>query len=304
MEMNEPLVSIAMATYNGAKYLHEQIDSIISQTYKNIEIVIVDDGSSDGTPDIVRDYESKFPFIHLHVNEKNAGVTNSFAKAISLCNGNYIALSDQDDYWLPHKIETLLRNIGDHDAIFSNSLLVNEKRESLGRSFTSLMNMKSYYNGAPFLLSNSVPGHTILVKTDFVKSLLPFPSHVYFDLWIGFNAASNNGIKFIDEVLVHYRQHESNAVGTSMSKNARVKRSVQQQFNAKKFELETLATAPIKDERTKKILEEMIRLFHRRWSFSRSAFFFRNYSDLLLSKQKPGWRKKLFCVKMFFKPNF
>ena len=124
------------------------------------------------------------------------------------------------------------------------------------------------------------------------------------DLWIGFSAAANNGIKFVDEILVLYRQHGSNTVGTKLSKNKKKRPSAQQQFEEKKLELLTLAKAPIKDEKTKKILEKMIKLFHRRWSFARSAFFFKNYEDLLISKQKPKWRKKLFCVKMFFKPNF
>lgn len=304
MNTKPPLVSVAMATYNGAKYLSEQLDSIIHQTYSNIEIVIVDDCSKDDTISIIKSYQEKYPFIHLFRNEQNSGVTKTFEKAISHCKGEYVALSDQDDIWLLHKITTLVNAIGNHDAVYSNSLLVDENGNSLNRPFTTIMNMKSYYNGGPFLLSNSVPGHTILVKNQFVQQLLPIPANVLFDLWIGFSAASNNGIKFVDEVLVHYRQHTTNAVGTRISKNKKKKESAQKQFEAKKLELETLAKAPIKDAKTKAILNEMIAVFHRRWSFKRSAFFFRHFDDLLVSKQKPLYRKKLFCLKMFFKPNF
>lgn len=304
MNAQKDLVSIAMATYNGANYVAEQIDSILQQTYPFIEIVIVDDASKDNTVSIIEACQAQHPNVRLYRNEKNKGVNKTFEKAISLCNGRYIALSDQDDIWMPDKIETLLAEIGAHDAVYSNSMLVDERGRSFNKTFSSLMNLKSYYNGTPFLLSNTVPGHTILAKAPFLKSLMPFPAHLYFDLWIAFNAAAGNGIKYVDKVLVHYRQHASNVVGTRMSANKREKRRAKEQFNQKKRELETLATAPIKDGYTKKVLHEMISLFKRKWSFRRSAFFFEHFNDILNSKNKPYYRKVLFCFKMFFKPNY
>lgn len=299
-----PLVSVAMATYNGAKYIGEQLDSIIHQTYSNVEIVIVDDCSKDNTVAVVEQYQEKYPFIYLHVNEKNSGVTVTFEKAISKCTGAFISISDQDDIWELNKLEILVNEIGEHDAVYSNSLLVDANGQSLNKSFTSIMNMKTYYSGAPFLLSNSVPGHTILMKQEFVQKILPFPPKMLFDLWIGFCAAGNNGIKFVDKTLVKYRQHETNTIGTRDSKNKKQKDAVSVQFEFKLNELKTLATAPIKDEKTKLILQQMIQHFHKKWSFKRSAFFFKYYDDILVSKKKAEYRKKLFCIKMIFKPNF
>lgn len=299
-----PLISIAMATYNGARYIGEQLDSIINQTYSNIEIVIVDDCSKDATVAVIEEYQEKYPFIYLHVNEQNSGVTVTFERAISKCTGAFIAISDQDDIWELNKLEILVNEIGEHDAVFSNSLLVDANGQSLNKSFTSIMNMKTYYSGAPFLLSNSVPGHTILMKQEFVQKILPFPPKMLFDLWIGFCAAGNNGIKFVDKTLVKYRQHDTNTIGTRDSKNKKKKDPVNVQFEFKLNELKTLATAPIKDEKTKLILQQMIHHFHRKWSFKRSAFFFKYYDDILISKKKAEYRKKLFCVKMIFKPNF
>lgn len=304
MQKNNSLVSIAIATYNGAKYIGEQLDSIIHQTYSNIEIVIVDDCSKDDTVAIIEQYQQEFPFIRLYINEKNSGVTKTFEAAIQKCSGEFIAISDQDDIWELNKIEILVNEIGEHDAVYSNSLLVDASGQSLNKSFTTIMNMKTYYSGAPFLLSNSVPGHTILMKQKFVENILPFPPKMLFDLWIGFCAAGNNGIKFVDKTLVKYRQHETNTIGTRDSKNKKKKESIQAQFEFKLNELKTLATAPIKDERTKFILQKMIQHFHQKWSFKRSVFFFKYYDDILVSKKKPAFRKKLFCVKMFFKPNY
>lgn len=304
MIIHTKLVSVAMASYNGAIYIGEQIKSIVNQSYKNIEIIIVDDCSQDSTILLIKEYQVKYPFIQLFQNHQNLGVTKTFEAAVNYCKGEFIAFSDQDDIWLPHKIETLINEIGGHDAVYANSMLTDEAGVSLNKPFTSMMNMKTYYSGAPFLLSNTVPGHAMLVKNSFIKKIIPFPSNLFYDLWIGYNAASNNGIKFVDEVLVLYRQHESNAVGTSMSKNKRKKNTLQHQFENKKSELLSLSKAPIKDEKTRALLSEMIGLFYRRWSFKRSAFFFKNFNLLLSSKQKPYYRKVLYCFKMFFKPNF
>ncbi|HEX6913976.1 MAG TPA: glycosyltransferase family 2 protein [Chitinophagaceae bacterium] len=304
MEAAQPLVSVAMATYNGERYLREQLDSILQQTWQNMELVIVDDGSSDGTVDIIREYQAAWSFIHLHRNETNLGVTKTFEKAISLCTGEYIALSDQDDLWMPAKIETLVAHIGDHDAVYSNTVLVNSEGKLLGKTFKDLMNLKSYYHGAPFLLSNTVAGHTMMLKRSFAQSILPFPPELFFDLWIAFNAASGNGLKYVDEGLVHYRQHGGNVVGTRHSSNKRTRKSRQQQYEEKLQELKELAKAPVKDQQTQAILNEMIRLFKRRWSLRRSAFFFRHFNEILVSKKKPQYRKLLYCAKMFFKPNF
>lgn len=301
---NHNLVSVVMATYNGAKYLKEQIESILQQTYPNLELIIVDDGSKDETISIIQSYQQKHDNIFLYTNPENLGVTRTFEKGAQMAKGAFVAFSDQDDVWMLHKIETLISHIGEHDAVYSNSLLVDANGKSLGKSFTSIMNMKTYYSGAPFLLSNSVPGHTILIKKSFLDSILPFPPKMLFDLWIGFNAASNHGIHFVDEVLVHYRQHDTNTIGTRDSKNKKIKQSIAEQFEFKKNELKTLAKASIKDNQTKIILNEMIRHFHRGWSFKRSLFFFKYYNEILISKKKPTYRKKLFCIKMFFKPNF
>lgn len=298
------MVSVAMAAYNGEKYISAQVDSILNQTYPNIEIVIVDDGSSDNTMEILRGYGKAHASVHVYQNETNKGITKTFEAAIQRCTGAYIALSDQDDTWLPHKIETLVNAINGYDAVYSDSLLVDAEGQSLGKKFSSMLKMRSYTNGAPFLLSNTVPGHTILMKRAFAETLYPFPEYVYFDLWISFNAAANNGIHFVDETLVHYRQHTTNAVGTRLSNNKKQKYSANKEYFEKRRILEALYNGPIKDKKTKEILKEMLHLFHRRWSINRSAFFFRHFDDLLASKQKPHYRKVLYCFKMFFKPNY
>jgi glycosyltransferase involved in cell wall biosynthesis len=300
----KPLVSVAIATYNGEKYIGEQLNSILNQTYTNIEIVITDDNSADNTVSIIKAFQQKHISIVLFIKEKNSGVTETFENSIKNCKGEFIALSDQDDIWQLDKIEILVNEMGNEDAVYSNSLLVDKNGMSLTKEFKSIMNLKSYYSGAPFLLSNCVPGHTILMKSGFAKMILPFPRNIMFDRWISFCAAANNGIKFVDKPLVLYRQHDTNTIGVGKFKNRRHRETSSEKFTKKFEELITFARAPIKDEETKGILQQMIKLFNHSWSIKRSRFFFKNLEKILVVKKKSHFRKILYCIKMFFKPNY
>ena len=105
------MISIAMATYNGEKFIEEQLDSILAQTIKDFEIVICDDCSNDRTFFILEQYAKKYPLIKLHKNTKNLGFRENFLQAINLCTGDFIALCDQDDIWNEKHLEILLNNI-------------------------------------------------------------------------------------------------------------------------------------------------------------------------------------------------
>ena len=299
-----PLVSVAMATYNGEKYIATQLKTIVNQTYSNIEIVITDDASSDNTVQLIKDFQQKYNFIKLFVNTVNDGVTKTFENSFKNAAGDFIAISDQDDIWELNKIETLLSQLENEDAIYSNSLLVDKDGQSLNKDFKSLMVLKSYYDGSPFLIGNCVPGHTILMKADFVKNILPIPAEIMFDRWISFCAAGNNGIKYVDMLLVHYRQHESNAIGVGKSKNKKTRKTKKEKFDIKLAELKVMNKAPISNPATKLVLHQMLQLFTHKLSLKRSLFFFKNIDTVLVIKNKPRYRKILYSLKMFFKPNY
>ncbi len=208
MKDKQPLVSIALASYNGEHFIAQQIESLLSQTYSNLEIIISDDGSNDKTIDIIETFIAKgFP-IKLFKNELEKGVNKNFENAIRNCNGEFIALCDQDDIWRPQKIERLVTNIGSSALIYHNSLFVDIEGNSLNRTIGEKMNCYTGNDPKVFLVLNCVSGH----ETMFVKSLvdiaIPFPTVKYFDWWLAFIATQNGGVKYLDEVLVHYRQHE------------------------------------------------------------------------------------------------
>lgn len=205
--MNEPLISIAVCTYNGGKYIDEQLQSIVAQSYNNIEIIIVDDVSTDNTFALVTQWAEKDKRIKCYRNDVNLGFNKNFEKAISLTRGEYIAISDQDDVWFVDKLEQLLGHIGDNWLIFSNSAYVGEKEP--GRLLKRASASISY---KAFLLRNYVTGHTCLFSRGFLDFVLPFPEQGYYDWWMGFVAAYHHKLTYYDKVLTFYRIHEESVI--------------------------------------------------------------------------------------------
>ena len=169
-----------MTTYNGEKYLREQIDSILNQTYKDIELVICDDGSTDSTREILKEYEAKDKRVRIFFNETNLGFKKNFEKAASLCRGDYIAFSDQDDIWLPFKLERSISLIGENDIYCSNAILVDENNTTTYGSMIDLLDLHYIPKNTNIVLrhlfhQNICQGATMLCKEDFVHNSLPIP---------------------------------------------------------------------------------------------------------------------------------
>ena len=207
--MKNELVSIAMATYNGEKFLREQLDSIYNQTYKNIEVVVCDDCPTDGTAQILEEYKQKYG-LKYYINERNLGHAQNFGKAASLCGGEYIAFSDQDDIWLPKKIETLVSGIGNYSLIHSDAKLIDEHGEIFSDSYEkhSQMHHISTDHNTFYLLSGSfVQGAACLFKRKLLENVLPIPSIVeQHDVWVGlFASLVEKGIIYVNIPLILYR---------------------------------------------------------------------------------------------------
>lgn len=208
------LVSVALATYNGAKYLSSQLDSILKQNYKNIEIIIVDDASSDNTLEIIESYQQTNKNITLYKNDKNLGLLRTFEKAINLSSGDFIALCDQDDIWLPNKIEILLHNIGENLLIHSDAKLINADNNIIGESHFALAKRKDKSGFIDYLVSNNVTGCTCMFSNKLKELAVPFPEYFYsHDHYLALVASYYGTIKLLDEPLILYRQHGNNVIG-------------------------------------------------------------------------------------------
>lgn len=213
----EPLISVALCTYNGERYLSEQLDSLLAQTYSNIEVVAVDDCSKDGTVALLRDYERRDARVRVFVNPRNLGFIRNFERAISLCRGELIAPCDQDDVWLHHKLRTLADLIGGHSMAYSDSELIDAEGRSLGASMSRFWTMQDLNDPAAFALTNCVSGHAMLFRRDLLDGQ-PLPTDVFHDWWLAIRAAARDGIVYSPQHLVRYRQH-ANAVTDVLKAN-------------------------------------------------------------------------------------
>lgn len=208
------LISVAMATYNGEKYIQEQLESILKQTLPAQEIIIVDDCSTDSTWSILESFAVRHECIQIYKNPNNYGVVKTFNRALSLTNGEYIALADQDDFWVSQKLEVLIANIGDNLLIHSDAYVVNDKLQIINSSFLGTKAFTKKISN--YFVFNDVHGCTALVRRELLNLALPIPDGFYLhDHYLAIFAAALKKITYIDQPLIYYRQHEANVVGVN-----------------------------------------------------------------------------------------
>src|SRR5215831_2091896 len=208
---NPPLVSIALCTYNGRRFLEPQIESLLAQTYQNLEIIVSDDGSTDDTVSILDRYARQDARIRVFAHLENVGFARNFERALRACAGEFIAPCDQDDIWMPDKIGALLAIIGDRSLAYCDSQLIDGSGASLGRRMSEIVGMISTEDPTPFAFANCASGHAMLFRGALLQSALPVPRCFgYYDWWLTAVAAAMGGIARHERPLVMYRQHTSN----------------------------------------------------------------------------------------------
>lgn len=214
-----------MATYNGAAYLREQIDSILANTYQNIIITVCDDGSTDDTMKIVNEYKTKYPDkFKIKQNSRNKGIVRNFLEAAYESPYDYIMFSDQDDVWMKEKIEKsyyrmlrMEKRFGKELplAAYSDAIVVNERLEVLFPSFHGVSHLKVDKVDLPHLLmENKIIGCTLIFNKALKDKLEKMPLHARMhDWWVALLATSFGKVSYIKEPLLLYRQHSNNVVG-------------------------------------------------------------------------------------------
>ena len=220
----EEKIDILLATYNGEKYLKEQLDSILNQTYKNIRIIISDDCSKDTTPEILKEYQKKDDRIELHIQKNNLGVVKNIEFLLKQVKSPYYMLADQDDYWLPEKAEKSLEKLKEEkaDLVFGDLEVVDKNLNTMYKSFNEYMlltrKINKYINSYKVnYLYNCITGCTVLAKKETIEKIIPLPTNskrVLHDHWIGLMVALNGKLAYVPEKYIRYRQHGNNEVGT------------------------------------------------------------------------------------------
>jgi glycosyltransferase involved in cell wall biosynthesis len=166
-------ISVCMATYNGEKYIKEQLDSILNQISQNDEIIISDDNSTDNTIEILKSYNDKR--IKIYLNNKDKGYTKNFENALEKVSGDVIFLCDQDDIWVNNKIEKTLVYFKDYDFIISDNKVVNKDLNTIYESHFNVCNTKKgFFNN---LLLPRYVGACMAFKKEVLEKSLPFPKN-------------------------------------------------------------------------------------------------------------------------------
>ena len=194
-----------------------QLESLLKQTYSSIEIIISDDASSDGTVSILSRYATH-PRCTVLAHQENVGFIKNFERGMAVAKGAYIALCDQDDIWLPEKIEKLYRHMGAYSGAYCDSELINEEGERLGKKVSDIKRMYSGNDARGFVITNMVSGHALLIRREVLARALPLPVTVFHDEWLTVHATVLQGIVYVDEPLVLYRQHRNNVTQIIMNK--------------------------------------------------------------------------------------
>ena len=229
-----PRIAILLATYNGSKYLAEQLDSILNQSYENFVIVVRDDGSSDDTVALLNDYAVRqADKVHLLENDgTNRGASGSFSFLIEYVLENkqvlgladaYMMFCDQDDIWQPVKMERQARLMFQVEGsetdtpvlVHCDLHVVNAGLQPVADSFIRYQGLDARHNGfGQLLISNLITGCTMLINEAVAEKAIPVPAGaIMHDWWLGLVAAAYGEIAFLPEPLVEYRQHENNALG-------------------------------------------------------------------------------------------
>jgi len=299
-------ISIAMATYNGAKYLQEQLDSFVNQTRKPDELVVCDDGSTDETLDVLEKFKKESPFaVRIYQNESNLGYIKNFDKALALCSGDIVFLSDQDDVWLPEKLEIIEQDFVKNSevmVVLNDQIITDDSLMSTGSSTLGnirLMGFNDSWHSA---------GCCTTVRKIFLDIICPIPNEAHgHDGWINTLSEALNVRLVIDSKLQYYRRHNVNTSNSIATRTSQVssfdvvkeyglkdvtqgwRRQIdlcekyKQRLIDKTKILEKLNLKQSKDKALEELSKKIISLEHR-----------------ILIVSKPRWRRIVFVIRFWF----
>lgn len=226
------MIDILMATYNGEKYIRDQLDSIINQTFTDWTLFISDDYSNDKTMDILKLYQRKYPNkIIIHNNDSSVrSAKDNFFNLIKYVKNKYVMFSDQDDIWLPDKIEVTLREMKKMEELYGSNIpllvhtdlcVVDADLRMIDKSLLHMQDINYNRNTlSNLLVSNIVTGCTMMVNDQIIALLGRKPDYyIMHDWWLGMVAAAFGKIGFINKATILYRQHEHNCEGAKNIKS-------------------------------------------------------------------------------------
>jgi len=222
---NAANVEILLATYGGEKYIAELLESLLNQTYPNLRILIRDDGSKDSTLSILQNFAHSHPNkISLISDGKNLGVIGNFSELLKYSSADYVLFADQDDFWLPNKVELSVKRLQEMEQkygvdspllVHTDLHVVDQNLQTIHRSFWSFTKINPNFSKLNRLLvQNCVTGCTMTLNRALIHLSYPIPQNVLMhDWWIALIATSFGHIDYLSSPTLLYRQHQSNTLG-------------------------------------------------------------------------------------------
>jgi len=316
-------ISIALATYNGARFLAPQLESYLSQTRLPDELVVCDDASTDDTPDQLARFAARAPFpVRIERNPTRLGSTKNFEKAISLCQGELIATSDQDDRWLPAKLALTEAAFDIEPArglVFSDAEVVDQELRPLGHSLWEAIQLGPLARwrvrrGQAFevlLRQWLVTGATMTFRAAYLPYVLPIPENWIHDGWIAFIIGALAPVGVLDAVTVQYRQHSGQQIGgrkLSWRDLYAQARSVGPEYFRMSYERFTIASerlracaAHVRDPRYLELVQRKVAHQRRRLAIARSSSRLEKVTWTIEELARGGYQRYAPATIHFFK---
>lgn len=219
------MIDILLPVYNGESFLIEQIESIQNQTYKNFNIIIRNDGSTDNSQQIIDDLSKQYENIHvIKDNLGNLGLSKTLEILINSSSSDYFMFCDQDDNWKENKIQISLKEMKELETLYSNhpllictdSTCVDERKNVIAPSFfESQKYIDTTNNTIQLAAMNVIQGNTCLMNKACKQYIIPFPKLVLYDHWAGIMISHYGKIKYVHQQTLWYRQHRGNVLGAN-----------------------------------------------------------------------------------------
>ena len=215
------MVSVCIASFNGEKYIQEQLFSILKQLDTKDEVIISDDSSTDNTIEVIKNIID--PRIKLFVNNTFRDPIKNFQNALINAQGDYIFLSDQDDVWLSDKYKEMVKLLNIYDLVISDSIIVDEQLKTLHPSFFK------YFNSGKGILKNMIKssyyGSCMAFRKEVLYAAIPFPDtkEIGHDLWLGLVAEILGTVYFYPKPLLLYRRHHTAFTPVNVGRSTRTK---------------------------------------------------------------------------------
>lgn len=296
------MVDILMATYNGEKYIAEQIDSILNQNYEDWKLYIRDDGSNDKTLEIIKKYIYNYPekIILIEDSKKNLGVKLNFTELMKYSESDYCMFCDQDDVWLKDKITLTLNNMIDMESkygkdtpilVHTDLKVVDTKLNILNESFWNFININPTRNNLnQLLVENTVTGCTAMINKSLRILSSDIPNEcVMHDWWLAIIASTMGKICVVNDATILYRQHLNNQIGAR-------RKSVLEKFKNTKIDFNNNQVKVFLDMYDLKLSNEQKEILHKFFMLDKANFIKRRYIFL---KNKYFWNNKVRNIKVF-----